>query len=393
MGGIKMKIKKMILGLLLIVTIIVSSAGCGTTAKKEETAKNTAVTKTYIDMAGRKVKLSTDIKKIVTLRYMETNILGAILGKDFDKKVISLGQDLKTNDIDLYQKFSQTFDMDKIVECGSVYDDSVSSEKLLELDPDIIIVDYAFMQKNSVKKLIEVGLPVIFIDSDGSNPKKDPLYSMLDSMSMLGDMLGYKEKTDEMVKYARGRIDNVLKIANKAVKESSKKPSVYFELGNVTPEEIGATRGDTSDGLGALLKRLGAENIGEGHGMDSLNPEIVLNSNPDMIMIGGANWNPTSNIMRFGYFVTEGQAKKHLEEYTKRSGWSELSAIKNGRLYGFHFNYAKYPFGFAIIEYTAKKLWPEQFKDVDPEADLKEFFSKYMPISYSGVFFEDWKDN
>ncbi|APM39791.1 ABC transporter substrate-binding protein [Clostridium kluyveri] len=388
----KIHMKRKLLSMLFIAVMLISLVGCGTTAKKEETAKNTPATKTYTDMAGRKVKLSTNINKIVTLRYMETNILGAILGKDFDKKVISLGQDLKTNDIDLYQKFSQTFDMDKIVQCGSIYDDSVSSEKLLELDPDIIIVDYYFMQKSSVKKLIEVGLPVVFIDSDGSNPKKDPLYSMLDSMSMLGDMLGYKEKTDEMVKYARDRIDNALEIANKAVKESSKKPSVYFELGNVTPEEIGTTRGETSIGFGALLKRLGAENIGEGHGSESLNPEIVLSSNPDMIMIGGANWNPTSNIMRFGYFVTEEQAKKHLGEYTKRSGWSELSAIKNGRLYGFHFNYAKYPFDFAVVEYIGKKLWPEQFKNVDPEADLKEFFSKYMPISYSGVFFEDWKD-
>ncbi|AJA47331.1 ABC-type Fe3+-hydroxamate transport system, periplasmic component [Clostridium pasteurianum DSM 525 = ATCC 6013] len=391
-----MRIKKVVLSLLLVVIVLVSISGCGTTSAKNEavnaTAATTAKTKIYTDMAGRKVTLSTNIKKIVTLRYMETNMLGAILGKDFDKKVISLGQDLKTNDIDLYNKFSQTFDMGKMVECGSVYDDSVSSEKLLDLDPDVIIVDYAFIQKSSVKKLIEVGLPVVFIDSDDSNPKNDSLYSMLDSMSMLGDMLGYKEKTDKMVKYSRNKIDNVLKITSKAIKENSKKPSVYFELGNVTPQEIGATRGDTSGGLGALLKRLGAVNIGEGHGMDALNPEVVLNSNPDMIMIGGANWNPTSNIMRFGYFITEEQSKKHLEEYTKRPGWSDLSAIKNGRLYGFHFNYAKYPFDFAMIEYIAKQLWPEQFKDVDPEADLKQFFSEYMPIKYSGVFFEDWKD-
>ena len=57
------------------------------------------------------------------------------------------------------------------------------------------------------------------------------------------------------------------------------------------------------------------------------------------------------------------------------------------------FDYAQVSLWFCNdIEYTAKKLWPEQFKDVDPKADLKEFFSKYMPIEYSGVFFEDWKD-
>lgn len=29
-------------------------------------------------------------------------IIATILGKDFDKKVISVGQDLKANDIDMY---------------------------------------------------------------------------------------------------------------------------------------------------------------------------------------------------------------------------------------------------------------------------------------------------
>lgn len=386
---------KKIISLLLIVMVLMSLAGCTTTAAKNDTSNTTtesaAKTKTYTDMAGRKVTLKTDIKKIVALRYMETNMLGAILGRDFDKKVISLGQDLKTNDIDLYNKFSQTFNMSKIVECGSVYDDSVSSEKLIELDPDIIIVDYAFIKKSSVQKLIEAGLPVVFIDDDGSNPKNDPLYSMINSMAMLGDMLGYKDKTDKMVKYEKSKIDNVLKLTQEAIKESSKKPTVYFELGNVTPQEIGTTRADTTNGLGALLKRLGAENIGEGHGSDVLNPEIVLNSNPDIIMIGGANWDSKANIMRFGYLMNEKQTKEHLEEYTKRAGWSDLSAVKNGKLYGFHFNYAKYPFSFAMIEYMAKKLWPEKFEKVNPQADLKEFFSNYMPIKYSGVYFEDWK--
>lgn len=386
------KISRKLICLLISVITVFCLVGCGgVAAKKEDVAKDAPKTKTYTDMAGRQVTLSTDIKKIVTLRYMDTNILAAILGKDFDKKVISVGQDLKANDIDMYNKYSQTFDMSKIVECGSVYDDSVSSEKLLELDPDVIIVDYAFIEKGSVKKLMEAGLPVVVIDGDGSNSKNDPLYSMLNSMAMLGEMLGYKQKTDEMVSYAKGKIDNLLKITSDAAKQNAKKPSVYFELGNVTSGEIGTTRGDTTSGLGALLKRLGAENIGEGHGMDALNPEIVLTSDPDMIMIGGANWNPTSNIMRFGYFMNEEDSKKHLEEYTKRAGWSDLSAIKNGRLYGFHFNYAKYPYGFAMIEYISKKLWPEQFENVDPNADLKEFFSKYMPIEYSGVFFEDWK--
>lgn len=78
--------KKMMLGLLLIVTIIVSLAGCGTTAVKNKTSKDTAKTKTYTDMAGRKVILSTNINKIVLIRSMDVYYMSAILGQEFDKK-------------------------------------------------------------------------------------------------------------------------------------------------------------------------------------------------------------------------------------------------------------------------------------------------------------------
>lgn len=39
----------------------------------------------------------------------------------------------------------------------------------------------------------------------------------------------------------------------------------------------------------------------------------------------------------------------------------------------------------------AKILWPEEFADLDPQADLEEFFELYMPVEYSGIFFSQWE--
>lgn len=59
-----------------------------------------------------------------------------------------------------------------------------------------------------------------------------------------------------------------------------------------------------------------------------------MTANPDLIVIGGANWDPTADIMRMGYYVTKEQATEHLDEYArKRAGWADLSAIKNKRLH------------------------------------------------------------
>ena len=169
-----------------------------------------------------------------------------------------------------------------------------------------------------------------------------------------------------------------------------KKPKLYFECGNVSPSEIGGTRGDISSGWGYLWNKLGADNIGIASKSNSMNPEQVLASNPDVIVIGGANWTPDGNIMRLGFYATPKGASEHLNLYTKRAGWSDLAAIKNGRLYAIHFNYTVHPYNFAGVEAMAKMLYPKEFADLNPEKDMAEFFNKYMPVKYTGIFSADW---
>lgn len=386
-----MRIKKVVLSLLLVVIVLVSMSGCGTTTKKEESAKNTAETaaktKTYTDMAGRKVTLSTDIKKIVLIRSMDVYYMSAILGKEFDKKVVGLGLSFKDSDIDGYKKYSEVFDMDKIKSLGSIYDDAISLESVVNLDPDLIVVDTQFKSKSCVNKMIEAGLPVVFTDMN-----TDPFHGVQKSMLMLGEMLGEENKVKKMVEDANKKTDSVLAKVDKLLKAGTKRPTLYFEMGNVTPSEIGGTRGDTSNGWGYLWNRLGADNIGVGQGSNPLNPEKVLTANPDVIVIGGSNWDPNADIMRMGYYVTKDQASAHLDKYVqKRAGWSDLSAIKNKRLYAIHFNYTVYPYNYCGVEAMAKFLFPDEFKDLNPEKDRKEFFDKYMPVKYSGLFSADWK--
>ena len=79
----KMQMKRKMLSLLFIVVMLVSLAGCGTTSKNKEAAKDSATTKTYTDMAGREVTLATNINKIVLIRSMDVYYMSAILGKDF----------------------------------------------------------------------------------------------------------------------------------------------------------------------------------------------------------------------------------------------------------------------------------------------------------------------
>lgn len=384
--------KKIVVNLLVILMVLMSLAGCSTTSSKNEASNNTtsgstAKTRTYTDMLGRKVTLKANIKKIVMVRTMDVYYMASILGKDFDKEVVGIGESFKDTDIDGYKKYSGVINFNKIKCLGSIYDDAINLESVEAIDPDIIIVDVAFKDKGCVKKMIEAGLPVVFTDMN-----TDPFHGVQKSMQMLGKMLGRETKVDAMVKEANKKTDSVLARVDKLLAAGTKRPTLYFECGNVTPTEIGGTRGDTTNGWGLLWKRLGADNIGVGQGSNPLNPEKVLTANPDVIVIGGANWDPNADIMRMGYYVTQEQASAHLSEYAQdRPGWSDLSAIKNRRLYAVHFNYTVYPYNYCGVEAMAKFLFPDEFKDLNPEKDRKEFFQKYMPVKNSGLFSADWK--
>jgi iron complex transport system substrate-binding protein len=360
---------------LLTVFIITCSSFAGTPVKV-----------TYTDLAGRKVELKKEIKRIVLVRTMDIYYLTAILGKEMDDKLVGVGLDFKSSDIDFYKKISGFYgNLDKLVNLGSIYDDAINIEKVINLDPDIIIADKQFINKSCLAKLSESGLPVVYMDNNS-----DPFYGPLESIRMLGKMLGKEKKIDGMVDYADKKIEAVLKRVKKVESSDKSKPKLYWECGNVSPAEIGMTDGNIKNSWGYVWYELGADNMGVGSDFQPLNPERVLSENPDIIIIGGANWNPDGNIMRMGFFVTQQGASDHLDMYTKRAGWSELKAVKNKRLYSIHYNLYNKPFGFAGVEAMAKILYPDEFKDLNPEKDIDDFFNKYMPVKFSGTFWASW---
>ena len=378
--------KRLVAGLLvagILAGLPLSAGGTKDVSGKTETTAGTVV---YTDMLGREVRLKKNIGRIISIRYMEMYLMAALLGDELDERVISVGMSYKDNDIDGYKKFSEAYDLDKMAVIGSIYDDAISLEKIMVLKPDIIIADKAFSEYSCMNKMIEAGLPVVYTDIN-----TDPFHGEQDAMRMLGKMFGVEKKANEMADYMTKKTDAVLARIQKLDDEGKPVPKLYFECGNVPPSEFGGTRGQTNEGWGYLWLKLRADNIGVGNGMNPMNPEQILVSNPDVIVIGGANWNPNGDIMRLGFFVTQESVSAHLAEYTKRPGWQNIAAVKNGRVYAVHFNYTVHPYNFAGVEAMAKFLYPEEFSDLEPEKDMADFFARYMPVSYSGMFSGSWK--
>ena len=105
-------------------------------------------------------------------------------------------------------------------------------------------------------------------------------------------------------------------------------------------------------------------------------------------MIIGSYWPKKSTSMRLGYDANEEQSQALLKAFTtERQGWPQLKAVQSKHVYSTHHGLPREVYDVAVFEYLAKVFYPEEFADVNPENTLKEFYDKFLPFSYGGIWF------
>lgn len=351
---------------------------------------------TYTDLAGRKMSIPKNVQRIILLRSTDIYELAALLGDELPAKLVAWGPDLRTDDKEAYDKFVGKYPaLKNLPETGSVYNDGLNPEQLVNLHPDLVIADKSILDKGYkyVDKLDETGLPVIYLD--GSS---DPLTGPQKGISLLGRMLGKEKRASEIVQYVNSQIDTVLTRVDllNAMDSLSKPPipppSVYLEAGSGGPPEFAQTYGSSGNpkeytSWGAVLHALKVRNIADGviGKQEKINPEFILQADPDVIIITGQHWTTGNGSMELGYYSTPEQSAKLLTDFTTRPGWDTLSAVKNKRLYSVFHNTAII-LCFAAIQALARDCYPSTFGDLDPEDNLKEFYSRFLTIPYSGTW-------
>ncbi len=373
--------------IIILVAVSVIAVGCLPIPSKDISDNKLKETREYIDLAGRKININKEVNRIVLLRSKDIYSLAVLLGDELPQKLIAWGPDLQTDDTEAYNRFTDKYPSLKALPLtGSIYNDALSIEQLIALKPDLIIADKFIIEREYryVEKLNESALPVVYLD--GSN---DPFTGSQRGISLLGQILNKEKKAGEITSYVNQQLNNILSVI-----DSAKLPerSVYLEAGSSGPQKFAQTYGSsgfpkTYTSWGRILHRLRVNNIADGIAseMGSINPELILRANPDVIIITGQNWNTINRSMRLGYEITAEESHELLSGFIARPGWSSLDAVKEGRVFSVFHNTAAIVC-FASIQALAKYIYPEYFKNIDPERNLKTFYEKFMPIEYSGVW-------
>ena len=365
------------------------TVGCSQNSETPHEISSARDTITVTDLAGQQVTIAQPVKRIVLMRSLCIYELAAVLGEETADSLVGWDSSLKTGDRDAYDKFLDRFpQLAETTVLGDVLKDAVSAESVVALRPDLVIMSTYMKQRNSkgLQRLEEAGVPILYLDFD--DPFRDPQRSI----RLLGKVLSKQQRANEVADWVDAQLDQVLA---RQASLTGKIPSLYMEAAVHGASQYGNTFGANEQGKIAnwasvmdqlRCRNIAADTITGMYGLGVIRPEYLLSQNPDVVVFTGAHWTAFPGSLRLGYLAEQGPAETALRSYCQRPGWSELQAVKTGDIYGIYTRFGSHITAFAAAQQLSKWLYPTKFSDIEPEANLRTFHQKFMPIEYSGTW-------
>lgn len=344
---------------------------------------------TVTDIAGRTVTVEKNPQNVVIGEGRMIYSIALLDKEDPFKRIVGWKDDMVKYDPDAYRKYLAKFPQAaSITNFGSPYADEWNLEAVISLGTDVVLMNLGNLLKAQesgiLEKLEEAGIATIFVDF-----RQDPTQNTIPSLQLLGRIFDKRDEADAFSDYYQSQMKLIYARVNKIADKD--RPVVFIErAAGYNPDKCCSTFGGAN--LGRLVDLAGGRNWGTlkfpgFSGKVSL--EAIFSDDPDIIIGTGANWaeaNPATTAVLFGYEASTANVQERLGALAGREGWSDLSAVKNGRFHSVYHQFYNSPYHFVAMQAFAKWIHPDLFGDLNPDASMKELHEKFLPIDYSGVF-------
>ena len=336
----------------------------------------------FKDVIGRDITLEKPAERVFLGFYFEDFL--AIAGPDAYSKVAifpkASWKDYRQSQWATYTKILP--ELENIEDSGSIYTGTFNFEKLLTVKPDVALVA-AWQYKSLGEKvalLEQSGIKVVVVDFNAQTVEKH-----LASTRVIGKVMGTENRSEKIANEYETTVTDVQQRVAAYLKNNSAR-RVYVEIGTGGADEYGKSYSTSM--WGKLLDLAGANNIATGKfkGSAHLTPEYVLSQNPEVIFVSGAHWSKYNDSALLGFGTTEAEAQARYVPYLNRQGWNKLSAVKNKEFYGMYHSGTRTIYDHVFLQYLAKSIYPEAFKDIDPKKNHQAFFEQFMPQKLDGTF-------
>lgn len=339
------------------------------------------------DALGRKVKVTSPVQRVALNFNFEE--FTAVAGKDNWAKVVGISRaPWESWRPVIFSRYAAVIpNLQTMPDIGHSDDGTFSAEKVIALKPDVLfIAEWTYKALQTARDQIEAaGIPIVVIDYNAQLLERH-----MASTRAIGKVMGTEARGDELALLYEREYNGVMARIAKAGGAAPKK--VYVELGQAGADTVGNSYSGTM--WGKLLTSMGATNVADGKlpgPWGPVNAEAVIADNPDLIFIAGSSWVNKPKAVKTGYEATPEITRKTLEPYAQRAGWANLKAVKTGEVHAIEHGLCRTLVDFVAMQYIAKRLYPDAFKDVDPAAALKAYHAKYLPVAYAGTWMLPFK--
>ncbi len=329
---------------------------------------------TIKDAKGREVVLDLPISSYGISTMDVIDYIIPLKGEDAFHMLVGSGQD-GGHGFNKYAELYVPLVGNYISHTGQISDHNApfDLEMILSMQPDVLIINSAMgAHKYALEvedQLTQAGIPIVLIDVPGKKLET----SVQNTMAILGQIFQEEEKAAEVSAFIDAQYETILS-KNLAARED--KPTVYYEKSGYS--DIFGPTSTSKGGWGLVVDIAGGNNIAdplllasaaEKGGASTIDPEYVLNADPDHIVVSGIN---------DGWLDCLNESKDVTFDIVNRNGWSNLQAIQNNNLHEFAHSTSRSIFAFYPSLKMAKIFYPEEFADLNPEAQLDEFFDRFM---------------
>ena len=314
---------------------------------------------TIVDSKDRIVTVNKPIRRIIAHSCGPLEILRTLKVP----KGITVGR-FRQFDPSFFPEFSE------LPSVGSMWNPDI--EEILNLHPDtVILFGTGHADLDPAQDVLEsAGITVLRFNCQTPEIHRE-------EVEKLGYVFDKEEEAEEYLDW-REKILNSIREKVEMIPEEDK-PKVYAE----------SSRSYTYHGLYMYIAEAGGKDIfaDEPHG--SVDPEAVIERNPDIIVKTGRGG---------GYGVDAGdtvELAEAREEIMSRPELLNVKAVNAGRVYLITVQLLPYlPYSgcryFAQIAYMAKWFHPELFEDLDPKAIHQEYLTRFqgldIDLDEKGVF-------
>ena len=254
-------------------------------AEKPE-AEDTASTVTLTDMTGRKIMLDAPAERVVALTAADCEILYALGAGDL---LVGRGE---------YCDYpAEVLDVPSV---QSGYETNI--EQIIALEPQVLLMSTMAQTEEQVQQLEAAGIHVVVSDAQD-------IEGTYTAINMIGTLTGKQAEAASIVESMQKTFDEIKANAGDGTK------TVYFE---VSPLQYGLWTAGSGTFMDEIANMLGLTNcFADVTGWGEISGGQVLERNPDYIVT-------------ISMYYGEGPTPE--EEILSRTGWENVTAVKDGKI-------------------------------------------------------------